>query len=255
MKWIALRRAAVWKRAMPDFDPAAQDASATLPTLDILEARVLGCLIEKEATTPDLYPLSLNALVNACNQKNNRAPVMALGESEVEGALDRLRAKRLAMAFSGANARAIKYRHRFTELFPVEPLAQAMVAELMLRGAQTTAGLRANCERMVAVPDLAECEAALTYLAEKVEPLTRKLPRQPGQKEARWVQLLTGEPSAEELADAGATGSEGAREPIKVAVAMTLPPEAEMRLATLESEVAALKTELAKLRAALGEPS
>jgi uncharacterized protein len=234
---------------MPDTDHPAPDAPVTL---DFLEARVLGCLIEKEATTPDAYPLSLNALVNACNQKNNRAPVTELGEREVEGALDRLRGKRLVTAFSGANARAIKYKHRFGERFPVEPLAQAMLAELMLRGPQTTAGLRGNCERMVAVPDLAGCEALLVYLAEqRAEPLVRKLPRQPGQKEARWVQLLTGEPSADDLA--GPAGAEGAREPLKVAVALTLPPEAETRLAALEAEVAALKSELARLRKALGE--
>lgn len=220
-------------------------------TLDALEARVLGCLIEKEATTPDVYPLSLNALVNACNQKNNRAPVMELGEREAEGALDRLRGKRLVTAFSGANARAIKYKHRFGERFPIEPRAQAMLAELMLRGPQTTAGLRGNCERMAAVPDLAGCEALLVHLSGGAEPLVRKLPRQAGQKEARWAQLLTGEPTAEELA--GTLGTEGAREPLKVAVAMTLPPEVETRLAALEAEVAGLKRELARLRKALGE--
>jgi len=236
---------------MQDPDHPAQEGLATPVALDALEARVLGCLIEKEATTPDVYPLSLNALVNACNQKNNRAPVMELGEREVEGALDRLRGKRLVTAFSGANARAIKYKHRFGERFPVEPLAQAMLAELMLRGPQTTAGLRGNCERMAAVPDLAGCEALLVHLTERAEPLVRKLPRQPGQKEARWVQLLTGEPSAEELA--GGAGAESAREPLKVAVAMTLPPEAETRLVALETEVAALKAELARLRKALGE--
>lgn len=231
-----------------DTDHPAQDGTTTPVTLDALEARVLGCLIEKEATTPDAYPLSLNALVNACNQKNNRAPVMELGEREVEGALDRLRGRRLVTAFSGANARAIKYKHRFGERFPVEPLAQAMVAELLLRGPQTTAGLRGNCERMAAVPDLAGCEALLVHLSGGAEPLVRKLPRQTGQKEARWAQLLTGEPTAEDLA-----GAEGAREPLQVAVAMTLPPEVEKRLATLEAEVAGLKSELARLRKALGE--
>lgn len=236
---------------MPDTDHPAQDATTTPVTLDFLEARVLGCLIEKEATTPDAYPLSLNALVNACNQKNNRAPVTELGEREVEGALDRLRGKRLVTAFSGANARAVKYRHRFGERFPVEPLAQAMLAELMLRGPQTTAGLRGNCERMAAVPDLAGCEALLGHLAERAEPLVRKLPRQAGQKEARWVQLLTGEPSAEDLT--GAAGTDGARAPLKVAVALMLPPEVETRLAAMEAEVAALKTELGRLRKALGE--
>lgn len=233
-----------------DTDQPAQEGTTTPVTLDALEARVLGCLIEKEATTPDVYPLSLNALVNACNQKNNRAPVMELGEREVEGALDRLRGKRLVTAFSGANARAIKYKHRFGDRFPVEPLAQAMLAELLLRGPQTTAGLRGNCERMAAVPDLAGCEALLVHLTGGAEPLVRKLPRQPGQKEARWVQLLTGEPTAEDLA-----GAEGAREPLKVAVSMTLPPEVETRLAALEAEVAGLKSELARLRKALGETS
>jgi uncharacterized protein YceH (UPF0502 family) len=236
---------------MQDSDLPTQDASTTPVTLDFVEARVLGCLIEKEATTPDVYPLSLNALVNACNQKSNRAPMTELGEREVEGALDRLRGKRLVTAFSGANARAIKYRHRFGERFPVEPLAQAMLAELMLRGAQTTAGLRGNCERMAAVPDLAGCEALLGHLAGRAEPLVRKLPRQTGQKEVRWVQLLTGEPSTEDLT--GASGAEGVREPFKVTVAMTLPPEVETRLAALEAEVTTLKTELVRLRKALGE--
>src|SRR3954465_14629080 len=118
---------------MHDPNSSAPDAPLPAVVLDLLEARVLGCLIEKEATTPDGYPLSLNALVNACNQKNNRFPVMEVGEREAEGAVDRLREKRLATAFSGANARAIKYKHRFTDRFPVEPLAQAMLAELLLR--------------------------------------------------------------------------------------------------------------------------
>ena len=237
---------------MQDSDPSAPNGTATPLKIDAVEARVLGCLIEKEATTPDVYPLSLNALVNACNQKNNRAQVMELGEPEVEGALERLRMKRLVTVFSGANARAIKYKHRFGERFPVEPLAQAMVAELLLRGPQTTAGLRGNCERMVAVPDLAGCEELLVHLTGGAEPLVRKLARQVGQKEARWVQLLTGEPSAEDL---GGAGSDSPREPLKVAVAITLPPEVEARLAALEGEVATLKSDLARLRKALGEAS
>ena len=229
------------------------EPSSLLPsvTLDVLEARVLGCLIEKEATTPDAYPLSLNALVNACNQKNNRLPVMEVGERETEGAIDRLRDKRLVTAFSGANARAIKYKHRFSDRFPVEPLAQAMLAELLLRGPQTTAGLRGNCERMVAVPDLAECETLLIHLTGGAEPLVRKLARQTGQKEARWTQLLTGEPSGEDAT----TTADAVREPLKVAVTTSLPPEVEARLAALESEVAGLKVELARLRASLGETS
>jgi len=234
-------------------EPNSPAVGAGLPplTLDLLEARALGCLIEKEATTPDVYPLSLNALVNACNQKNNRFPVMEVGEREAEGAVDRLREKRLVTAFSGANARAIKYKHRFADRFPVEPLAQALVAELLLRGPQTTAGLRGNCERLVAVPDLAGCEALLTALTDGAEPLVRKLPRQPGQKEARWAQLLTGEPTVEDWA----SPADPTREPLKVSVAMSLPPEVEARLTALETEVATLKAELARLRASLGETS
>jgi hypothetical protein len=236
---------------MHEPNSSAANAADSPVVLDLLEARVLGCLIEKEATTPDGYPLSLNALVNACNQKNNRFPVMEVGEREAEGAVDRLREKRLATAFSGANARAIKYKHRFTDRFPVEPLAQAMLAELLLRGPQTTAGLRGNCERLVAVPDLAGCEALLVHLTGGAEPLVRKLPRQPGQKEARWTQLLTGEPTAED----SASPTDAAREPLKVAVTMALPPEVEARLAALESEVVALKAELVRLRTSLGETS
>src|SRR4051812_46884635 len=200
-------------------------ADPTLPpvVLDLLEARVLGCLIEKEATTPEVYPLSLNALVNACNQKNNRFPVMEVGERETEGALDRLREKRLATAFTGANARAIKYKHRFSDRFAVEPLAQAMLAELLLRGPQTTAGLRGNCARLVAIPDLAACETLLPHPPGGADPLAGKFPRQPGQKEARWIQLLTGEPAVEE----SASPTDMPREPLKIAVTTSLPPETE----------------------------
>src|SRR6187401_2130418 len=191
--------------------------------LSAIEARIIGSLIEKQITTPDGYPLSLNALVNACNQKSNRFPIMDVGEREPEVAVERLREKRLATAFSGANARAIKFKHRCTDRFPVEPLAPAMLAELLLRGPQTTAGLRGNCERLVAVPDLAECETLLAHLTGGAEPLVRKLPRQTGQKEARWAQLLTGEPAADE----SAAPADATREPLKVAVTMTLPPEVE----------------------------
>lgn len=234
---------------MDDTTSSPPAAGSTL--LNPLEARVLGCLIEKEATTPDIYPLSLNSLVNACNQKNNRAPVLALSEVEVSATLDALREKRLVTAFSGANARAIKYRHRFGESYPVEPVAQAMLAELMLRGPQTTAGLRGNCERMAAVPDLGECEAVLQDLADRAEPLVRKLPRQAGQKEARWAQLLTGEPAMDEAEAGAAVGATPSREPLRVA--MTLPPEAEARIAALETTVAELQAELARLRTSLGD--
>jgi uncharacterized protein YceH (UPF0502 family) len=211
--------------------------------LSLLEARLLGCLIEKEFCTPDLYPLTLNALVNACNQRNNRAPVMAVGTPEVEAALEGLRLKRYAALFSGADARVPKFRQTLDLVHPMEPAARALLAELLLRGPQTSAELRSRSERMVGMPDAVEVEAILNELsARPAGAIVRLLPRQSGQKEARWVQLLTGEPAAvDSSGDAPVT------------VAMVLPPEVERRLAALEGEVATLRQDLATLRAALGE--
>ncbi len=215
-----------------------------LAPLSSLAARVLGCLIEKELATPDIYPLTLNALVNACNQKSNREPVMEASAREVEVAIEELRNQRLAVAFSGADARVVKYRQKLDDvLHPLEPVARALLGELLLRGPQTAAGLRGNTERLHAMPAAGELEAVLAELAaRKNGALVRKLPRQPGQKEARWVQLLTGEPALE---------SGSAAEP--VTVTMTLPPEVERRLLALETEVGQLRAELAELRKSLGE--
>ena len=224
--------------------------------LSLLEARVLACLMEKEATTPDVYPLSLNSLVNACNQKSNRSPVMDLHEAEAEAAVTLLRDKHLVTVFAGAGARSVKYRHKFGESYPMEKVAQAMMTELMLRGPQTVAGLRGNCERITPMPDAEETEAVLTELASRAEPLVVKLPRQPGQKEPRWAQLLTGDASeylaGGELAGVGASAGERAG-PLKVEMEMVLPPAAEARMAALEAQVAELRAELARLREALGE--
>jgi uncharacterized protein YceH (UPF0502 family) len=209
-----------------------------------LEARVLGCLIEKELATPDIYPLTLNALVNACNQRSNREPVMDVGARDVEMALEQLRQKRLVTLFSGADARVPKFKQKLDAVYPTEPAARAMLGELLLRGPQTAASLRANTERLHVLPAMAEFEAMLAELAQRPSgALVRKLPRQPGQKEARWVQLLTGEPVASPAADRVA-------EPLTVT--LTLPPEAERRLAALEAEVVHLRAELARLRGALG---
>lgn len=219
--------------------------------LTALEARVLGCLMEKEATTPDVYPLSLNALVNACNQKNNRNPVMDVGENEVLAAIELLRDKHLITLFSGANARAIKYRHKFGEVWPIEPAAQAFLCELMLRGPQTAAGLRGNCERLAAVPDLAGTEELLADLAARPGgALVRKLDRQPGQKEARWTALIVEGQGG--TADDGAELSAPAAKAAPLAVEMKLPAAAEARIASLEAEVAALRAELAALKESLG---
>jgi uncharacterized protein len=215
-----------------------------MPPLSPLEARVLGCLIEKELATPDIYPLTLNALVNACNQRNNRSPIMAVTSTEVEAALDLLRQKQLVTLFSGGDARVPKFRQKLDDAYPIETTARALMGELLLRGPQTTAALRANAERLFAMPELAEIEALLVDLSNRPEgALVRKLPRQTGQKEARWAQLLAGEP---------VTGSEESHAAEPLTVAMTLPTEVEHRLAALEAEVGQLRGELARLREALG---
>ncbi|MFT3782603.1 MAG: YceH family protein [Nibricoccus sp.] len=213
------------------------------PPLSPFEARVLGCLIEKERATPEYYPLTLNSLVAACNQKNNRDPILNLGAGEVEVALESLRNRKLASVFAGAEARVAKHKHTFDVVFPIEPVAVALIAELLLRGPQTTASLRGNSERLCAMPELAEIEAILIDLAARPSGgLVQKLARLPGQKEARWAQRLTGDASA-------AVSNESA----PMTVSLTLPPEAEKRFAALETEVAQLRAELAKLRSALGE--
>ena len=203
---------------------------------------MLGCLIEKEFSTPDLYPLTLNSLVAACNQRSNRDPVLGVAAPEVEAALAGLRNRHLATVFAGAEARVAKHKHTFDQVFSIEPAARALLAELLLRGPQTGAALRANAVRLCAMPDAIEFETLLGELANRpAGGLVHLLPRQPGQKEARWAQRL-----AEEAASA-----EGVSAPLTVALA--LPPAVEQRLAALEGEVAHLRTELAALRRALGE--
>jgi uncharacterized protein YceH (UPF0502 family) len=223
-------------------DPVIPTAIPVAP-LSLLAARVLGCLIEKEFATPDLYPLTLNALVNACNQKSNREPVMEVMGREVEAALDELRQQHLAAVFAGADARVPKYKQKLDAVHPMEPAARALLGELLLRGPQTTASLRGNAGRLQPMPVAAELEVILTELACRTSgAIVRKLPRQPGQKEARWVQLLTGEPAADPAAAAE-----------RVTVNVTLPPEAERRLAALEAEVVQLRAEISRLKQALGE--
>lgn len=213
------------------------------PPLSALELRILGCLIEKEFSTPDVYPLSLNALVNACNQRNNRSPVLSVGSREVELALEPLRQRRLVSLVAGGDARVPKFRQTLDNAYPLDPVARALLGELLLRGPQTAAALRGNAERLQPMPDVAEVERTLAELAARpAGALVRKLPRQPGQKEARWAQLFGGEPPE-------AVGT-GPSEPLTVAT--TLPPEAENRLAALEAEVSRLRAQLDALRQSLG---
>lgn len=156
-----------------------------------VEARVLGALIEKDITTPDYYPLSLNALVNACNQKSNREPVMELSEDDARAALASLQEKRLAGPASGADSRVTKYEHRLQEALNLNRRETAVLCVLLLRGPQTPGELRGRTERLHRFEDLDEVQGTLQRLNERDPPLARQLPRQPGTKEARYVHLMS----------------------------------------------------------------
>ncbi len=209
------------------------------PPLSATEARVLGALIEKQITTPDYYPLSLNALVNACNQLTNREPVLSLDEQTVVRALDSLRDKRLATLFSGAEARVAKYKHTLPDRLLLTPAEIALLCVLLLRGPQTVGELRTRTERLFAFDSLPEVEETLNALAARQPaPLAAKLPRAPGAKESRFAHLLGGPveaPAAERAV------------PLEPATA-AVRAENE-RIAALEREVLALRTQLDALRA------
>ena len=212
--------------------------------LTALEARVIGCLIEKQITTPDQYPLSLNALTNACNQKSNRDPVMALDEATVQQSLDALNHKHLILERSGFGSRVPKYQHRFSNAeFGSLQLSGAEVAilcELMLRGPQTPGELRSRAGRMTALSGVEEVESALESLAGRADgPLVLKLPREPGRRESRYAQLFTGPPPAMPVIEERAP-----------AATLSLPGEA--RLAQLEQQVAELRAEIERLKQRLG---
>lgn len=208
--------------------------------LTLIEARILGCLCEKEVTTPDTYPLSVNSLTNACNQKSNRSPLLALDEGDVADGLEGLRIKKLILITSQAGSHVAKYRHNFEGTWKVNRAQRALLTELLLRGPQTPGELRTRCERLRPFADLDEVRQQLETLATTAEPLVAILPKQPGRKDHRWAHLLCGEPDTE---------TAPANQPVKVEVAMTLPPEVEQRLNALEEEVAALRSELAAFKA------
>ena len=167
-----------------------------------VEARVLGALVEKDVTTPEYYPLSLNALVNACNQKSNRDPVMTLDEGQVRDALSGLQEQRLAGPAAGADSRVTKYEHRLQEVFNFDRRETAVVCVLLLRGPQTPGELRGRSERLYRFETLDDVEAALHKLTERQPPLVKMLPRQPGTKESRWAHLLCGEVEGARTEDA-----------------------------------------------------
>jgi len=160
--------------------------------LSEIEVRVLGSLVEKDATTPDYYPLSINALVNACNQKSNRDPFMTLTEDAVRQALESLKGKRLAGPVNSADSRVTKYEHRMQEVFNFSRGENAVLCVLMLRGPQTPGELRGRTERIHAFEDLDEVQSALQKLMQRDPPLAQVLQRQPGTKESRYVHLFCG---------------------------------------------------------------
>ena len=162
--------------------------------LDETEVRVLGALMEKEIATPEYYPLSLNALVSACNQKSNREPVVSYDEATVDAALAGLRAKGLAVRISGPDMRVPKHQHRLAECFNLGRREAAVLCVLLLRGPQTAGELRSRTERLYQFDDLEAVDACLNRMLEGPDPLVARLPRQPGYKETRYVHLLSGEP-------------------------------------------------------------
>jgi hypothetical protein len=163
-------------------------------TLTPLEARVLGVLVEKQATVPDTYPLSLNALVAGCNQKTARVPVMEAGDGDVLSAIEGL--KGLSLVYEGSGSRVVKFEHNTARALAVPSQAVALLAVLMLRGPQTAAELRLNCERLHRFADISSVEGFLEELAGKAPPMVVKLARAPGEREARWAHLLCGEVAA-----------------------------------------------------------
>jgi len=206
--------------------------------LNAVEVRVLGSLVEKEITTPDYYPLTLNALVNACNQSSNRDPVVSFDETTVVRALDGLREKKLALVFYGADSRVPKYAHKLTEALTLSRPEIAVLCVLLLRGPQTVGELRGRTGRMHEFAALEEVEAVLQTLAAKESgPLVTKLPRQTGFKESRFAHRLAGEVTLEPAETAPRL------EPATVAVRLE-----NERLAKLEADTEALRREFAELK-------
>ena len=202
--------------------------------LNEIEARVLGALVEKDITTPDYYPLSLNALVNACNQKNNRDPVMSLDETAVRDALSGLQEMKLAGPASGADSRVTKYEHRLQDVFNFSRGETAVMCVLLLRGPQTPGELRGRTERMHRFEDLDAVQVSLQKLIQREPALVVMLPRQPGTKESRYAHLLSGEIDVAEVTARSA--------------APTIDHGDQDRITRLEEQVAGLQRDLSDLK-------
>lgn len=201
--------------------------------LSAVEARILGALIEKQLTTPEYYPLTLNALVAACNQKTNREPVVSFTEETVEKALDILRTRNLVYVFYGSTSRVPKYKHLVPQYYEIDGRETAIICVLMLRGAQTLGELRERTGRLYEFSGLGEVNETLDSLVQRENPLVSKLERQAGQKEARYIQLLT-----EESAAAISTGN------------LSQSPAENERIEKLEQELETLRNELSDFRQA-----
>lgn len=205
--------------------------------LNDIEVRILGCLIEKENTTPDYYPLTLNSLVSACNQKSNRNPIVSYDETTVVRGLDGLQDKGFSEKIYKADSRVPKYQHLFTKKFNLSRSEIAVLCVLMLRGPQTAGEIRGRSERIYKFDGLNEVDEAINSLTHKEQPMLTKLPRQPGRKESRYMHLLAGEPDITEhdknIADEAAT--------------LQVRSENE-RIAVLENEMAALRRDFDNLK-------
>ena len=228
---------------------------SSVKILSEIETRVLGSLVEKELTTPDYYPLSLNALVNACNQKSNRDPAMNLNEDAVRQALRSLEKEGLAGPADGMDNRVTKFEHRFQEAFNFDRREIAILCELLVRGPQTPGELRSRAERMYQFDDLGQVQSTLQRLAQREPPVVKMLPRQPGTKEARYAHLLSGDvqphvpndvqPHAQN--DAQMRVPEATRERAAAHSAAHVQIDDE-RIARLENQLSALQNEVADLK-------
>jgi uncharacterized protein YceH (UPF0502 family) len=224
---------------VPTLDTEGKHRPRIPRTLDPAEVRILGALMEKQLTTPEYYPLTLNALAAATNQKSNREPVMELSESELSRALDRLQDERLAWKVMGG--RAIRFDHNLDRVWHLNQKEKALLTLLFLRGPQTSGELRGRSDRLQQFDSVAEVEETLRDMAAHSEPLVRQLPRRPGQKEERWAHTVGGMVVEDVTAPVAESGTGEAREPLS------------QRVQRLEEQMAALAAELRELKGKLGE--
>ncbi|MBK9164504.1 MAG: DUF480 domain-containing protein [Acidobacteria bacterium] len=208
-----------------------------MAVISVIEARVLGSLVEKQLTTPEYYPLTLNSMASACNQKSNRDPVLALSESEVLAAVDTLRDKNLVYLFHGSTSRTVKYKHMLPSVFELEEAGTAVMTLLLLRGPQTAGELRGRADRLHEFGAISEVQETLDSLARRDEPLVVKLERQPGQKEARYAHLLSGPVDAAAFVETHSSAA----------------PAGGDRLAEVETQLAELRQEFTEFKAMFEE--